>query len=84
MEGRTDLYVLTNNTLTAVRYWDEILRAAVRPYTGAVFLGSYHTCQHSVFSRELPYFTPISRPPSHLVILQGNSRNLYGPNLVNE
>lgn len=28
-----DLHVLANDTLTAVRYWDEII---VRPYTGAV------------------------------------------------
>ncbi len=71
LEGRTDLYVLTNNTLTAVRYWDEILRAAVRPYTGAVFLGSYHTCQHSSFSRESPVFHTHFPTPSHFVISPG-------------
>ena len=36
MEGRTDLHVIANGTLTAVRYRDEILRAIVRPYAGAV------------------------------------------------
>ncbi len=35
----------------------------------------WHTCQHL-------YFTPISRPPPVLLFLPGNSRNLYGPNLV--
>lgn len=40
MEGRTDLPVLANGTLTAVRYQDEILGAIVRPYAGAVVLGS--------------------------------------------
>ncbi len=34
------------------------------------------------FSGSLPYFTPISRPPPILVFLPGDSRNLYGPNLV--
>ena len=36
LEGRTNLYVLANGTLTAVRYWNEILRPIVRPYAGAV------------------------------------------------
>lgn len=36
LEGHTDLHVLANNTLTAVRYRDEILRAIVRPCAGAV------------------------------------------------
>ena len=36
LEGRTDLHVLANGTLTAVRYRDEILRPIVRPYAGAV------------------------------------------------
>ena len=36
MEGRTDLHVIANSTLTAVRYQDEILRVIVRPYAGAV------------------------------------------------
>ncbi|KAI3358876.1 hypothetical protein L3Q82_015265, partial [Scortum barcoo] len=36
LEGHTDLHVLSNGTLTAVRYQGEILRATVRPYTGAV------------------------------------------------
>ncbi len=36
LEGHTDFHVLDNGTLTAVRYWDEILRATVRHYAGAV------------------------------------------------
>ncbi|KAJ8395660.1 hypothetical protein AAFF_G00028970 [Aldrovandia affinis] len=36
LEGRTNLHVLANGTLTAVRYRDEILRLILRPYTGAV------------------------------------------------
>ncbi|KAJ8361323.1 hypothetical protein SKAU_G00178480 [Synaphobranchus kaupii] len=36
LEGRRNLHVLVNGTLTAVRYWDEILRPIVRPYAGAV------------------------------------------------
>lgn len=36
LEGRTDLHVIANGTLTAVRYRDEILRPIVRPYAGAV------------------------------------------------
>ncbi len=36
MEGRIDLYLLDNGTLTAIRYWDEILGPIVRPYAGAV------------------------------------------------
>ncbi|KAI4903405.1 hypothetical protein NFI96_033069, partial [Prochilodus magdalenae] len=36
LEGRTDLYRLDNGTLTAIRYQDEILGPAVRPYAGAV------------------------------------------------
>ena len=36
MEGHTNLHVLANCTLTAVRYWAEILRPIVRPYAGAV------------------------------------------------
>ena len=39
LEGCTDLHVIANSTLTAVGYRDEILRAAVRPYAGAVGLG---------------------------------------------
>ncbi|KAJ8375922.1 hypothetical protein SKAU_G00065020 [Synaphobranchus kaupii] len=39
LEGRTDLHVIANGTLTAVRYQDEILRAIVRPYAGAVSPG---------------------------------------------
>uniref|UniRef100_A0AAY5KE76 Tc1-like transposase DDE domain-containing protein n=1 Tax=Esox lucius TaxID=8010 RepID=A0AAY5KE76_ESOLU len=35
-EGRTDLHMLANSTLTAVRYRDEILRSIVRCYAGAV------------------------------------------------
>ncbi len=40
LEGCIDLHVLANSTFTAVRDQDEILRAAVRSYTGAVALGS--------------------------------------------
>ena len=36
LEGRTNLHVLANGTLTAVRNRDEILRPIVRPYAGAV------------------------------------------------
>lgn len=36
LEGRTDLQVTANSTLTAVRYWDEILRAMGRPYADAI------------------------------------------------
>ncbi|KAJ8332478.1 hypothetical protein SKAU_G00422670 [Synaphobranchus kaupii] len=36
LEGRTNLHMLANGTLTAVRYRDEILRPIVRPYAGAV------------------------------------------------
>ncbi|KAJ8388882.1 hypothetical protein AAFF_G00126380 [Aldrovandia affinis] len=36
LEGRTNLHVLVNGTLTAIRYRDEILRPIVRPYAGAV------------------------------------------------
>ena len=36
MEGHTDSHVIANGTLTAVRYWDEILREIARPYAGAV------------------------------------------------
>ena len=34
--GHKDIHVIANGTLTAVRYWDEILIAIVRPYAGAV------------------------------------------------
>ncbi len=40
LEGHTDIHVLANSTFTAVRDQDEILRAAVRSYAGAVALGS--------------------------------------------
>ncbi len=36
VEGHTDLHLLANSSLTAVRYRDEILRAAVRTYADAV------------------------------------------------
>lgn len=37
LEGCTDLdHDIANGNLTAVGYWDEILRAIVRPYAGAV------------------------------------------------
>ena len=35
-EGRTNLYMLANCTLTAVRYLDEIVRPIIRPHAGAV------------------------------------------------
>lgn len=35
-DGRTDLYVIRNGSLTGVRYRDEILNPFVRPYAGAV------------------------------------------------
>ena len=36
MDGKTDLYVLPQGTMTAVRYRDEVLDVFVRPYAGAV------------------------------------------------
>lgn len=36
MNGKTDLYVIENGTLTADRYCNEILDRFVRPYAGAV------------------------------------------------
>lgn len=38
MQGRTHLYRIVNNTLTltVIRYWNEILRSIVRPFTGLV------------------------------------------------
>ena len=35
-EGRTDLYVINEGTLTALRCRDEILDPIVRPFAGAV------------------------------------------------
>ena len=35
-QGKTDLHVIDNGTLTALRYVDEILDVYVRPYAGAV------------------------------------------------
>ena len=35
-QGKTDLHVIDNGTLTALRYINEILDVYVRPYTGAV------------------------------------------------
>ena len=34
LEGCTDLHVIANGTTTAVGYWDETLKAIVRPYPG--------------------------------------------------
>jgi hypothetical protein len=34
-DGSTDLYVIRNGSLTAIRYRDEILAPIVRPYPGA-------------------------------------------------
>lgn len=39
LEGHTDLHVIARSTLTAVMYQDEILRATVSPYAGAVGSG---------------------------------------------
>ena len=36
VQGKTDLHVLQNGTLTAVRYRDEILDPIVKPYAGAI------------------------------------------------
>ena len=36
MEGRTDLHVIANGTLTAIKYRDEILKVSVRCFPGAV------------------------------------------------
>ena len=35
-EGRTDLYVINGCTLTALRYWDEILNPIVRTFAGSI------------------------------------------------
>ena len=35
-QGKTDLHVIDNGTLTALRYVNEILDVFVRPYAGAV------------------------------------------------
>ena len=56
LEGRTDLHVIANGTLTAVRYRDEILRAIVRPYAGAA-PGS------SLGGAVGPGFLPVQRAP---------------------
>ena len=39
VSGKTDLYVVENGTLTAVRYCNEILDHLVRPYAGATCIG---------------------------------------------
>ena len=39
LKGCKDIHVIANGTLTAVRYQDEVLRAIVRTYTGAVGSG---------------------------------------------
>nr|KAG5705712.1 hypothetical protein BaRGS_026651 [Batillaria attramentaria]KAG5705713.1 hypothetical protein BaRGS_026652 [Batillaria attramentaria] len=36
VQGKTDLHVFWNGTLTAIRYRDEILGPVVRPYAGAI------------------------------------------------
>nr|KAG5705938.1 hypothetical protein BaRGS_010828 [Batillaria attramentaria] len=36
VQGKTDLHVFWNGTLTAIRYRDEILDPVVRPYAGAI------------------------------------------------
>ena len=35
-QGKTDLHVIDNGTLTAERYINEILNVHVRPYAGAI------------------------------------------------
>ena len=48
---RTDLHVIANGFLPAVRYWDETLRRIFRPYAGAVgpvFLLVQVNAQHHV------------------------------------
>lgn len=47
LEGHTDLRVIAKGTLTAVRYGDEILRAIVRNYAGAVGPGLLLECAGS-------------------------------------
>ena len=36
MQGKTDLHIIENGTLTAVCYMSEILDVYVRPYAGAI------------------------------------------------
>ena len=36
MQGKTDLLVMENGTMNAVRYRDEVLHPIVRPYAGAI------------------------------------------------
>ena len=36
MQGKTDLHIIENDTLTAVRYVNKILDVYVRPYAGAI------------------------------------------------
>ena len=36
MQGKTDLHIIENGTLTTVRYVNEILDVYVRPYAGAI------------------------------------------------
>ncbi|KAG7484209.1 hypothetical protein MATL_G00046870 [Megalops atlanticus] len=58
LEGRKNLHVLANGSLTAVRYRDEILRPIVRPYASAVgpgFLLMQDNAQHHV-DREFRQF----------------------------
>lgn len=47
LEGHTVLRVVDKGTLTAVRYGDEILRAIVRNYAGAVGPGLVLECAGS-------------------------------------
>ncbi len=35
LEGHTDLHMLANSNLTAVRHWYKVFRAIIRPYAGA-------------------------------------------------
>ena len=39
VNGKTDSYVIENGTLTAMRYYNEILDQFVRPYAGTCTIG---------------------------------------------
>lgn len=59
-DGCTDLHVITNGTLAAVRYLDEILRATVRLYTGVVSNGLF-LAQDNAWPSCSPDLNPIER-----------------------
>ena len=54
-QGKTDLHVIDNGTLTALRYVNEILDVYVRPYAGAV--GQYLE-QATIVRMECPVRSP--------------------------